>query len=161
MKILKIIGIIVCAYLLVVVIGIIWTQIWLRLDKKRPPSETEERNMGQTGILAINDRIWISGGYEMTPQWLGGRNGYLGTVKSFIPGQNDMSAAVVILDEKVSAKNVTGNVLVLELRWVGAKWGDHGVAHLELCDFIPENKPWKERKQGVWVESHASYEKRN
>lgn len=161
MKILKIVGIIVCAYLLFVAIGLIWTQIWLRLDKKRLPTETEKRNMGQTGILAVNDRIWISGGYEMAPEWLGGRNGYFGTVKSFIHGQNDTSAAVVILDEKITAKNVTGDILVMELRWVGAKWGDCGVVHLELCNTLPENKPWKERKQGKWIESHASYEKRN
>jgi len=66
----KIVGIIVCAYILFVAIGLIWTQIWLRLDKKKQPSETEKRNMGQTGILAVNDRMWISGGYEMSPKWL-------------------------------------------------------------------------------------------
>jgi hypothetical protein len=33
----------------------------------------------------------------------------------------------------------------------------NGTVHLELCDFEPEDRPWKTRRQGTWVESHASY----
>jgi hypothetical protein len=31
--------------------------------------------------------------------------------------------------------------------------------HIELCDFVPEAKPWDDRRRGVWVESHATYER--
>ena len=115
--------------------------------------------LGQYGDLRIKDRIWLSGGYDEA-KWLSGTPGYFGTVHSYIPGQNETPAAVIKLDQKITVEDVTGDILVLELRWEGAKWGEQGVVHIELCDFIPEPKSWRERKQGKWVESHASYTKR-
>jgi hypothetical protein len=111
------------------------------------------------GNLNIGDRIQIGGGYDMEPQWLSGRQHYVGTVGAFIPGQNDTPAAVIELDEAVSFEEVTGNYLVLELRYAGAKWENSETVHVELCDFEPEEKSWHDRKQGKWVESHASYKK--
>ena len=159
MKIIKIIGIIVCVYLFVVVIGNIWTQIWLRTHKRGPMTDTERIDLGLTGALKVNDRIWLSGGYDPEPKWLGHSQGYYGTVESFIPGQNRESAVMVKLDNKITVENTTGDILIMELRWEGAKWGDKGFVHLELCDFVPDRKPWKDRKQGKWIESHASYKK--
>lgn len=75
----------------------------------------------------------------------------------FIPGQNEASAAVIKLDELITAGDVTGDTLVLELRYVGASWGSTETVHVELCDFTPEAKKWQERRQGKWVESHATY----
>jgi hypothetical protein len=92
----------------------------------------------------------------MEPSWLGGRDGFSGTIEQFIPGRNQQPAAVVRTDEPVSANGVTGSILVMELRWVGATWDSGAVAHIELCDFEPEPKRWQERRQGEWVESHAS-----
>ena len=54
-------------------------------------------------------------------------------------------------------KNISGKIIVLELRYAGASWTKNEVVHVELCNFMPEDKPWKDRAQGVWVESHASY----
>lgn len=110
------------------------------------------------GELKPNDRVWLSGGYEDT-RWLCGKTGYSGIVMTFIPGQNKEPAAVIRLDEKIDFEGASGDVLVLELRWTGSTWDDQGVVHVELCDFIPEHKTWKDRKQGKWVESHASYRK--
>lgn len=109
--------------------------------------------------LNIQDRIWLHGGYDMDPKWLCGNKGYFGRVISFIPGQNESDAAVVELEESVTIDDVTGNIVVLELRYVGATWKSQETVHIELCDFIPETKRWQERRQGKWIESHASYEK--
>lgn len=112
------------------------------------------------GELKINDRVWLSGGYE-DAKWLTGKSGYYGAVMAFIAGQGKEPAAVIKLDEHINFEGISGDVLVLELRWVGSTWDNQGVVHVELCDFVPENKTWKERRQGKWVESHASYRKIN
>ena len=109
--------------------------------------------------LKIGDRLEIGGGYDMEPQWLHGKGHYTGSVKAFIPGQNDTPAAVIELDEEAVFEKWIGRYLVLELRYVDAKWNEEGTVHVELCDFEPEEKSWQERKQGKWVESHASYKK--
>ena len=109
--------------------------------------------------LNIGDRIEVGGGYDMEPGWLNGKQHYSGTVRKFIPGQNETSAAVIELDEKISFQEVTGKTLILELRYVGANWKDKETVHVEVCDFEPEEKAWQDRKRGKWVESHASYKK--
>lgn len=109
--------------------------------------------------LNIGDRVQIGGGYDMHPQWLGGRQHYSGTLRKYIPGQNESPAAVIELDESVSFEEVTGNILILELRYAGATWKEKETVHVELCDFVPENKTWHDRKRGKWVESHATYKK--
>jgi hypothetical protein len=106
--------------------------------------------------LSEGDRVRLSGGYDMEPQWLQGQTHYIGRVSRFIPGQNDTPALIVELDSPISIKGTTGLILVLELRYVGAKWGATNIVHVELCDFQPEAKSWQHRKQGKWVESHAT-----
>jgi hypothetical protein len=155
----KIIVVLICAYLFIVIVGNIWTQVWVRLDKNRPMTDAEKTIIGLTGELKVNDRIWLGGGYEPDPEWRHKGKGYPGTVEFFMPGQNEEPAAVVKLDKKITVEGITGDILVLELRSKGAKWGDEGIVHLELCDFVPERRPWKERKQGKWIESHAHYRK--
>ena len=112
------------------------------------------------GSLTTGDRIQVSGGYDMEPRWLNGKPGFGGTVRSFIPGQNDRPAAVVLLDEVAVFEDMSGKYLVLELRYEGAEWAEKGTVHVELCDFEPEAKPWQDRRQGRWVESNAVYRKR-
>ena len=100
----------------------------------------------------------LSGGYDTDPAWLTGRTGLEGTVSRFIPGQNATPAAVIQLDEPITAGEVTGDKVVLELRYAGAVWASTGTVHIERCAFSPEPKRWQERRQGAWVESHATYE---
>jgi hypothetical protein len=108
--------------------------------------------------LEIGQRIYISGGYDMKPEWLGENDGYYGEVIAFIPGQNKTLAAVIKVDSPIKVKGVSGDIVVLELRYAGAEWKQSEIVHVELCDFIPEAKRWQDRKQGLWVESHARYE---
>ena len=96
--------------------------------------------------LRIGDRIQLSGGYDMEPEWLNGKKHYSGTVKAFIPGQNDSPAAVVDLDEPAIFDEIKGIIVVLELRHVGSKWENSDTVHVELCDFEPEAKSWEKRK---------------
>lgn len=93
----------------------------------------------------------------MTPAWLAGGQGYFGTLERFIPGQNDNPAALVRFDESVAAGGVVGTYAVLELRYEGSTWGAaEQTVHVELCDFVPEARRWQDRRQGKWVESHAT-----
>jgi hypothetical protein len=49
--------------------------------------------------------------------------------------------------------------LVLELGHEGTDWATRRPRiHVELCDFRPEPRQWEERRKGVWVESHATYD---
>jgi hypothetical protein len=105
--------------------------------------------------LQVGDRIRLSGGYDVEPKFLQGKAELLGTLSKFIPGQNENTAAVVELDSSISVDGVTGNTLVLELRYKGASWRRTNTVHIELCDFDPETKAWQHRKQGRWIESHA------
>ena len=106
--------------------------------------------------LRVGDRVELSGGYDMEPKWLNGEAKRFGTVSKFIPGQNKDLAAVVGLDIPISVDGLTGRILVLELRYKGASWDSSNIVHIELCDFEPESKSWQHRKQGKWIESHAS-----
>jgi hypothetical protein len=109
--------------------------------------------------LTVGDQVWLSGGYDMEPKWLGSEKSYFGSVICFIPGQNDTPAAVVKLEKPITVGNLTGDVVVLELRYVGTEWKSQATVHIELCEFVPEPKRWQERRKGMWIESHATYEK--
>jgi hypothetical protein len=112
-----------------------------------------------TRQLEAGDRLKLSGGYDMEPRWMNGTACYFGTVTAFIPGQNQESAALVTLDLPIEVEGTTGSTVVLELRYVGQVWADTGTVHVELCDFQPERRRWQDRRQGKWVESHATYER--
>ena len=62
------------------------------------------------GKLNIGDRIQTDGGYDMEPQWLNGQTHYIGTVKAFIPGHNDMPAIIIELDGEAVLDKETGLV---------------------------------------------------
>lgn len=98
--------------------------------------------------LTVGDRLRLSGGYDWGPQWLQGQQHRMVTITRFIPGQNDAPAVVAHLDAPISIDQITGQVVVLELRYKGARWDRANTVHIELCDFEPEAKPWKDRQQG-------------
>jgi hypothetical protein len=109
--------------------------------------------------LNVGDRVRLSGGHERKPKWLAGKDFYAGTVMNFIPVQSRTPAAIVKLDHAITFDQITGYILVLELRYESAKWTEKGTVHVELCDFEPEVTSTKFSKQGKWVESHATYVK--
>lgn len=109
-------------------------------------------------MLKAGDIIELSGGYDWDPIYLKNPPASYrqGTVVGFIKGQNKEPAAVIKLSEEISGEKITGDVVVLELRYVGQTWESPSPVHIELCDFSPENKPWKDRRQGEWVEAAAT-----
>ena len=118
--------------------------------------------------LKVGDRVIVGGGYDFEASWLAANpDGYSGRVAAFIPGQNEQLAAVVELDQTlvlsngagaVQGREVRGDFLVLELGHVGTDWSTPSPRiHVELCDFAPEEASWANRRQGAWVESHATY----
>ena len=106
--------------------------------------------------LQLGDRIRIGGGYDAGSTWLPEGESRDATLVRFIPGQNKTPAGVFKLDTPITAEGMTGDIVVLELRYVGAKWGPSKTVHVELCDFTPEPKTWQERRRGKWVEDHAT-----
>lgn len=108
--------------------------------------------------LKVGDRIELSGGYDFDPDYLKfpPATKRIGTVIAFIEGQGEKPAAVVKLDEKILGKVIKGDIVILEIRHSGETWQNPLAVHIELCDFIPENKTWKNRKQGEWIEAAAS-----
>ena len=95
----------------------------------------------------------------MEPSWLQGKPNQTATITRFIPGQNDSPAMVVRLDAPIAIDQITGQVLVLELRYNGASWDKTNTVHIELCDFEPEPKRWQNRRQGTRIESLATCDK--
>lgn len=114
------------------------------------------RGMRKPDSLEIGDLVRLSGGYHFEPEWLAGMESVRGSVVAFLPGQNENPAAVIKLDELLSYKNLTDSIAVLELRYADATWGENQVVQVELCDFMPEQTPWPNRRKGRWTESHAT-----
>jgi hypothetical protein len=108
--------------------------------------------------LQVGDKIDLSGGYDYDPLFLKSpaASKRTGTLIKFIKGQNETPAAVVKLDNEISGQKVTGDIVILELRHVGQTWQEPTPVHIELCDFMPEDKAWKDRRQGEWVEAAAT-----
>ena len=108
-------------------------------------------------MIKTGDRVYISGGYDYDVNWLNGNEGYQATAVKFIPGQNDTDGLLVEFDEEIVTKDShKGKYAVLELRHENTSWVSDQSVHIELCDFLPEEKPWDERKKGVWVEAAAN-----
>lgn len=108
--------------------------------------------------LREGDRIRLYGGYNVEPKWLGGKKACFGRCLGFIAGQGKQPAALVELDEALTFDSTSGKYVVLELRYTGSRWGKRENVHIELCNFVPEDRAWKDRKRGEWIESHASYQ---
>lgn len=114
--------------------------------------------MNNKTTLEIGNKIELFGGYEYDPLFLKdpSANKRTGTVINFIAGQNEGKATVVRLDNKITGDNISGDIAVLELRYINKTWDDPGPVHIELCDFIPEDKPWKDRQHREWIEAAAT-----
>ena len=108
--------------------------------------------------LQVGDKVELSGGYDYDPLFLKNppASKRSGTVIQFIKGQNKLPAAVVKLDYKISGEKITGDIVVLELRYLEQTWQEPTPVHLELCDFMPDDETWKDRKQGEWIEAAAT-----
>ena len=89
-----------------------------------------------------------------------------GKVISFIPGyEPETLAAVVKLDSPLSHDGITGDIVVMELRYEGATWESGAppgaqTVGLDLYTEIPERSMAGEHPSNGWtsLESHAVFE---
>ncbi|HEX8169273.1 MAG TPA: hypothetical protein VF824_01895 [Thermoanaerobaculia bacterium] len=114
--------------------------------------------------LQVGDRIRISGGYDSPPLWLGGREYVDGSVVQFRttdPAAKSVSA-VVKLDSPITTRGFASDVVMMHLRFVNARWGQHETVHLELVSSPPaagqefNGETGYDARDG-WIESHAGY----
>jgi hypothetical protein len=124
-------------------------------EQLRDVARREGRDLPDHDVR-IGDRVRLFGGYEDIA-WLGGRNEVRGVVAEFIPGENDVPAVVVQLDEALHVRRTQGRWVVLQLRYVGATWQNVGIVHVELLESRPPAMP-RYRPTGTHAESHATYE---
>jgi hypothetical protein len=134
-----------------------------KIEDKRIAADTISYPPGHPGYilpepLKVGDRIALFQGYDGDPKYLKHPpdSQRRGEIVKFITGQNEQLAAVVKFDQKFSGDSITGDIAVLELGLVGQTWQQPSPVHIELCDFMPEDKPWKDRRKGEWVEAAAS-----
>lgn len=85
--------------------------------------------------------------------------GRAGTIIDFIPRKDDVSDAVLEMDDEVSAKGVTGKILLMEL-WLGnVQWGGSSdierTVRVMLC---PDLNSCISRTGFVEINSHMVYE---
>ena len=110
--------------------------------------------------LSPGDRLYVLGGYEEPPAWLGGKDRVVGTVRRADEG----GLAVVELDAELAVTlarddgelRATGRYLLLSPRFRQRWWqpGWSRVVHVELHEPEPD---LKDLGSGAWIESHAHY----
>lgn len=124
------------------------------------------RTADHTVVGETGRRIRIRGAFDRGRPGPGGPNTLHGTIDSWMPGQNVQPACLVRLDAPITAegdvrgewRSVTGEYVVLELRYTGQVWEGTGTVHVELCAERPLPLGWAERSPGAWVEGQATYE---
>lgn len=115
--------------------------------------------MHQTGSIQPGDRIKLSGGYSFEPEWLAGRANVNGEVAAFMPGQNDMPAAVIKLDELINSEDVSAKLWFWNLG-MSARTGRRPALFMLSCaTSCPSPRPGRIEEKEKWVESHATYER--
>jgi hypothetical protein len=120
------------------------------------------------------DRVLVTGGYDMEPEWLNGGDGYIGTLTE-VTG----ASATVELDTELELKatdggwldfggggdTAIGRVRAARGRWLavtgaweGHEWSEPiGRLHVALCRTAPDLAGVPEGGGiGVWIESHAT-----
>ena len=107
--------------------------------------------------LRIKDRV------RLRPAGGGPTNGgaaeyYEGTLIDFIAGQNIAAAAVLKLDRSITRSGITGNMLVLELSYLGACWAPVGTVHAELRNARHGTPEWRQRLCRAPIGEHFTYE---
>src|SRR5687767_12980552 len=123
----------------------------------RDKARREGRDLPDRDVR-IGDRVRLFGAYD-DPAWLGGRAELRGVVEDFI-ADNDVPVAVVELDEPLHIRGTQGRWVVLQLRYVGARWKNVGIVSVELLESRPPAMP-RYQPMGTHAESHATYELTN
>ncbi len=103
--------------------------------------------------LKPGDRLYLSGGYAMNPEWLGSNQGYSASVINYLPTNGPDPNLLIQFDHPIITSEFKSDLAVLQLRWEEDSWLEAGVVHVNLLDAASPI----DQQQGVHVESHASY----
>ena len=107
--------------------------------------------------MRMGDRIRLSGDYGSEPAWLGTRASVDGEVITFVSRGGPRESAIIKLTVPVSADGVSSDIVALDLRYQGVRWGQREVVHGELRNNLPSEDERGTSRGGKWVESHAQY----
>ena len=125
-------------------------------------TERTDLDKDPSRIVKKGDQIIVGGGYDYDSPLR--RSEISGTVVDFIPGyQPGTLAAVVQLDAPITHEGITGDILVLELRYEGASWdredqpGSQTVG-VALYSYIPKVSDEYPQKGWVVFDSHGIFE---
>jgi hypothetical protein len=134
------------------------------------------RSVAERASFEVGDRVRVTGGYDMEPEWLQGDDGYAGTI---IEVHGDWAAVELDRELQLSASDQSegwadfgsgaarqtgvlrvarGRWLALAQAWEGGEWREPiGRVHVSLCSERP-NLPAIPKGGGVgaWVESHGT-----
>jgi hypothetical protein len=107
------------------------------------------------------DRLWLFGGWDRNPAWRNGADNLMATVEDIlIAGDGGQARLLARLSQPLTLNGVTGELLLLSLRYRGASWSDAGICHIVLCSERPgSGKWWEDKSRFTWVESHAGFQK--
>jgi hypothetical protein len=117
-------------------------------------------------ILPVNigDRLRLSGGYDMNPQWLQGRNEYYARVVAFLennkkrPSLSERKSTLIEFDEPIEFEDLAGKFGLLDLRHVGQVWENTGSVQVFLLKEKINSIEERNQESSRWMESHATYE---
>jgi len=107
------------------------------------------------------DKIWLFGGRERTPAWRKGTDTLVATVEDILVGGEGGEARLLArLSRPLTVNGVTGDLLLLSLRYRGAVWSDAGICHIVLCAEPPgSGRWWEDKGRFTWIESYAGFQK--
>ena len=107
------------------------------------------------------DRIWLFGGWERNPAWRKGSDNLLAIVEEIVVADDGGQGRLLTrLSQPLTVNGVTGELLLLSLRYRGASWSDAGICQIILCAERPgSGKWWEDKTRFAWVESHAGFQK--
>jgi hypothetical protein len=107
------------------------------------------------------DRLWLFGGWDRNPAWRGVNDSVVATVEDvLLAGDGGQARLLARLAQPLTLNGVTGELLLLSLRYRGAEWSDAGICHIVLCAEPPgPGKWWEDKSRFTWVESHAGFQK--
>jgi hypothetical protein len=114
--------------------------------------------------MKAGDRVRLSGGYHMEPQWLQGGNGYLATVLGFLENEiegrhtDGQLSALIEFDQALEFESLIGKYGLLDLRYVDQTWERSGPTHVYLLTKPISSIVEKTSESSRWMESHAFYE---
>ena len=108
------------------------------------------------GILKIGDKIELGGGYDYEPEYLkhSPSNTLSGKVIEFIES-DDYIKAVIELENEIIYRELTSNIVLINLRYVDQTWSYHDINVVGV--YLTEKNYKASNCKSIHIESHACW----